>query len=96
MNIVVGGSAIIEKMETLVHIFQVAGIILGSIVLLIIIAVAFFALWVKRKVNHLIKRFPNKRNIITLIVIPFLNFLLEIFKINADSTIDPSDETKNI
>ncbi len=82
-------------METLVHILQVVGIILGSIVLLIVIAVVFFALWAKRKVNYLLKRFPNKRNIISLVVIPFLNFLLEIFKVNADSASDPSDERKD-
>ena len=83
-------------METLVHILQVVGIILGSIVLIIVIAVAFFALWAKRKMNYWLKRFPNKRNIISLVVIPFLNFLIEIFRVNADSASDPNDETKNI
>ena len=88
-----GGACYTENMDTLVHVLQVVVIILGVIILLIIIGVGIFAFWVKRKVNILTKRFPGKGNIVGLIVIPFLNFLLEIFKINADSS---EDERGNI
>ncbi len=83
-------------MDILIHILEVIGVVLGSIVLLIIIFVAFFTLWAKRKLRHLMLRLTGKKDIAGLIIIPFVNFLLEIFKVNADSASDPGDDTKAI
>ena len=71
-------------MDTLVHILQIIGIMLGTLAVILIILFSLFALWVRSKVHLLMKRFPGRGNIVGFVVIPFLNFLLEIFKANGD------------
>ena len=71
-------------MDTLVHLLEIIGIILGILAVALFILLSLFALWVKRKVHLLTMRFPGRGNIVGLIIIPFLNFLLEIFQVNSD------------
>ncbi len=79
-------------MDTLVHILEIIGIILGTLAVVLIILLSLFALWVRSKVRLLTKRFPGRGNIMGLVVIPFLNFLLEIFRVNSDGSEDADSE----
>lgn len=73
-------------MDTLVHILEIIGIILGTLAITLIVLLSLFALWVRRKLHILSLRFPGRGNIVGLVIIPFLNFLLEIFRVNSDES----------
>lgn len=80
-------------MDTLVHILQILVIILGTLAIIFIILLSLFALWVRSKVHLLAKRFPGRGNIVGLMIIPFLNFLLEIFKVNSDGSAEEEGDS---